>query len=1237
MAVNYTPEQKECVECLIGPVDVSAGAGSGKTFTLTQRIAHALVTPNTGIDSIDQICAITFTEKAAAELKGRVRSTLRAQGLFEQAGKVDDAWISTIHGMCSRILRASALELGLDPKFQVLSDRESKALLEDCVDLVLERQKAGKGADYALLLREYPFASTGFEASLSDLLSSMLDAASGLPGGLDDLHVCQRQELPSVLARKLLIAYEDLHGQYLQIKSGKLSDQAMQHISQATVALQAFLESGSQDPEAFAATLDDCAVVRKLGTAAQKQACEEYREVHYSVLATSAMQRGGVLLDQLIGLAGEVQAEFDLAKRQSARLDNNDLIRQTLRALDLPQIHNRYCNKFRLVMVDEFQDTDSLQIAIVKHLCGPNMRYLCTVGDAQQSIYGFRGADVAVYRAHQNSLDDPALAQGGANPTKLMLSRNFRSHGDVLAFVKKVCQQPQVFGSGFLDLSAAYDGAGYKARGPRVQLELVHTLPGSKAKSVHVRTTQAQRVAQYFKRMREEGHVLSDMVLLLGSTTYANLYAQAIRDLGYDCVIAGGSLFSRAPEVQVAATLLGAVANPRDGRLIYQALSSPAFALSAADLLDLGTGLDPQTQRVEKRSLVRGLHGISRQMGEGAAFSPALEHAVRVMAKAQLSLRACPVHQVLLNVLLDSGWIARLQARGAEGAAVLGNLMKAVRMVRQLEEESTLGPVGLALEFQAMVEDGLKEPPGALNAQGQDAVRIMTIHASKGLEFPIVALAEFDRTYREGALVTRKVDGKTFVSLKPTARKSSKEGDALKAVREQADLWRGEEAVSAEKLEQADAAVFRGLLVTTAAEAELAEAQRLFYVGATRAKEALCVFMSVKPSKSNPEGPYMGLVGNIRSALFGAQEFPLQSVDVDYGGSASAAFTVTQVSDPADAEADLTEEPSQDEALAALLNAEPEQVLLPAVTPLRVPNAQVNAKADSGLFSYSSIAVAGHAEGDDASFGAVESVDLLESLGAGDLQQLGAGKEDLLHQAGLDQDALAQRVAAACKPVLFLGEEQEEGPDAFAAGPTADADKATDLGSALHRLCQLAALAGPEAAREHVAAACRTYGVKDAQRLVRALERWLGSALYARTREYAHVQPELPFCLDLGGADSADQQRSGVLQGEIDLLCAQGPATQPGATALVVDYKTGGHAGEQAVQLQEKHALQAQCYALAVLTSGYESVELVFARVEQEDPTGKDALQTVCYAFTQADVPDLRRIVRDQALRAGAL
>jgi len=135
------PGQRKCVETLDRPIVVAAGAGSGKTFTLTKRIVGAVQSGY--VDDIGQVCAITFTNKAAAELKSRVKAELRACGLVEQSLKADDAWISTIHGMCARILRAHAVELDLDPSFQMADGTLVDRLRNQAVEEVLEAAEAG--------------------------------------------------------------------------------------------------------------------------------------------------------------------------------------------------------------------------------------------------------------------------------------------------------------------------------------------------------------------------------------------------------------------------------------------------------------------------------------------------------------------------------------------------------------------------------------------------------------------------------------------------------------------------------------------------------------------------------------------------------------------------------------------------------------------------------------------------------------------------------------------------------------------------------------------------------------------------------------------------------------------------------------------------------------------------------------------------------------------------------------
>ncbi|MDO4182118.1 MAG: UvrD-helicase domain-containing protein [Coriobacteriia bacterium] len=1186
MAVSFTPQQETCVNTLVGPVDISAGAGSGKTFTLTQRIAHALEDPTSGVDSVDQVLAITFTEKAAAELKGRVRSTLRAKGLFDEALKVDGAWISTIHGMCARILRAQALDLGIDPAFKVIDGADDAQLFAEALDAAL--LEGGEDGRYAQLTSEYPIASRERGASVTGLVQQVLDASLGMaegpqglrraagPGGAGAGGACS----PVKLASQLQQAYEDVRAALEATKPGTQRDEALEHIQQACEALDAFQQQEDQSFAALLGALDSCKLVRKFAAKDLKPVCEDYLAVHYQVIRTAVAGCSGVLLEQLLTLAASTQAHYNQRKREEAALTNNDLLVQASRALSVPRIAEAYVNKFRLVMVDEFQDTDQLQLGMVEKLAGPGMRYLCTVGDAQQSIYGFRGADIAVYRRYQQRLDQLDVVQAGGVPCKLQLNTNFRSHQDVLAFVRTVCQQPQVFGSSFLDLDANYDGAKYQATQPRIQLFASVACAGKGAGSSvnDARAVQAAQIADYFASMAREGHSLADMVLLLGASTHSEEYAQAIREKVGPCVVTGGSLFATAPEVAVAGALLRAIANPLDTESLFQALSSEAFALDAGDFLNLATG--ERDGAVARRKLDVGLAVLGKCIvaGDQPACSPALAHAVTVMAKTQQALRVLPPHAVLMDALKDSGWLQRLEAAGAEGLSRVGNLLKAVRLVESLEEAGTVGFATVVSRFGETLAR-LKEAPGALNAGGQQAVRIMTIHASKGLEFPIVALADFDSAPRTSSFVMHKVEGVPFVSLLASPGELAGQLQVNRAMGDCQPL--DDPTVGA--LECAPADVVHVTLQQMAKTAEQEERQRLFYVAATRAKEALGVFFAFKQNK-NGISAGEGLADDVQQALFAGDGFPLDSCEVDFGGTQPAAYTVAFTG--ADA-GDADQNPA-----AVSEGAQPEQVSLPCVQPFAQLPVTAPAPDPTGLFSYSSLA--------HAAEGVANNVIPSTAAEGGEVEESTPGPTR-------PQPAATLSVSLAAYDAVDEPDILEGPPDRTNAF---DADKATDFGSALHRLAQIAALQGPETAREKLPDLRSVYGVRDGARLQQALECWLDSDECAYAFSFQRHQPEVPFSI---------QAANGVLEGEIDLLC-----TTPGQTnALVIDYKTGGRPEETQEMLEAKHGLQARCYAYAVLNQGYEQVELIFFRVEQNN--------TVTFRFTKEDLPTLYQAIRSAA------
>ena len=1302
MAVRFTEEQRACVEQLAGPVDISAGAGSGKTFTLTQRIAAELADPTSGVDDVDQICAITFTRKAAAELKGRVRSTLRAQGRLDQAMKVDGAWISTIHGMCSRILRAEALQLGVDPGFRVLEGKEREDLLAQALSDVLGRPSdIVEGAVRDALLREFAVRSYRGEASVASMVARLADAAAAMPEGEAGFIRGPEPPLPSTLARQLLEAYREVEPFYRDCKPSKTRDAALADLERACEALEAFVGSGSQDLDELLRVLDGCPLLRKINTKdeARGQAFDDYQAAHSRVAQNAALARGGALLDELMDMARRVDEAFSRLKRASAALDNNDLVRLTLRALEDPVIGARYADRFKLVMVDEFQDTDALQIAIVRHLAGSGLRYLCTVGDAQQSIYRFRGADVNGYRAFRAQLAAPEIAQAGGSASLLRLTRNFRSHGDVLAFVKKVCAQPCVFGDDFLDLSAVYDGEGYRSADPRVQLT-VTMLPAGRAKAgeaARARMSSARQVAEHFARLRQAGHEPSEMVLLLGGMTHAQEYAAELRRAGFECIVAGVSTFFSFPEVSVVRALASAVANPEDTQALFEVLTSDMFRLSADDLLRMATGWDEVWGIPKNRKLDRGLAALRRE----ADLPPALRQAVEVLGRALDAVRYTGLARALEGALVGSGWLARLQLRGAEGAAAIANILKAVRLVRDFEEGGAVGPSSAAGRLTALFDAGSKDKPGVLNASGGNAVRIMTIHASKGLEFPLVAVAELPTgDVRKGALALQSRAGRTCAALMPGAA-TLPAGSALAKAAAKVPV-RGEDGPFTwdDALAASDPAAFYGALGDIEAAEEAAEGQRLFYVAATRAKEAVAVFLTVRAKKDDPT--CKGVADDIRSAFFGQEAFPLDARQLDYGGSQPAAYRCVRVSDEEGAgDADdllggegvlpcssgpegsaedsatrrsAAQDPA-DPSCAALLQsdddinsvqtvaapsaapsgpARPNEMLAPEVEPFAFSPCKVPERPATGLFSYSSL----HAAESCADV-AAPACDFAESAHASAQATASASGSELENETGFELEfASAQTFASTSASASDPAPENEFEPklafvptsapaDAPASRMSAkDADSATAFGSAFHRLAQLAALRGDDAARAHLDAACRTYGVGDRARLAAALERWLGSAAHARAQACTHREPEFPFALPVA---------DGVLEGEIDLLCFdEPPIPQDGASdergsaqpagapqgvsvpvsedaaradaprvAFIVDYKTGGYPAETAEQLHAKHLLQGQCYAFAVLSAGFDVVDIAFVRVEQDDPAGADALQQVAYAYTAADLPDL--------------
>lgn len=1186
------PQQLQVVKTLDRPLFVSAGAGSGKTFTLTRRIVYAL-SPESGpfVEHLDQVLAITFTKDAAAEIRDRVRRALIEEGMDEEALTVDDAWISTIHGMCSRILRAHALELGIDPEFTVLTDTDE--LMDQAVEHVLGRATAPDAApELAASLKAlyawYPMAGEGgtFGAgtTIKGLVRDLLELSSQLPGGMDDVCVARGQADTSALAD----AYRAALG----------TSKATTEKAQAALdAIDAFEASGKTMEDA-ARLMMSCSMPR-VSKAFPKEQVELLKAEAADAFINIVLACGGPALDALVGLARAVEAEYRALKADQSALDNNDLLRMAYEALrDYPAIRAAYEGRFKMVMIDEFQDTDQMQVDLIRYLTGAGERALCTVGDAQQSIYRFRGAEVEVFRRQERKVGSTTASETVATSDApdgelVKLVRNFRSHDEVLRYVARVFDgDTGGLMQGFLDLEPS-DKRKDKLKAKASRCQALFVAGGSTQERTQAK---ARAIAERFQALVKAGQPQGDMVLLLGRMTNADVYAQAFRDQGLDCVIAGGSVFAQAAEVQTVRALVCALANPADtAQGIMPLLASPMFALGAQEFLALATKLDEQTGETSRRNIDVGI--MSDSDVPGLQSLPLVTRAREVLRYALRRVGRDSFAAIARDVVNASGWFVRLAQRGPEGKAIAANVLKALDAVAEAEAELGNSPRSIALAFDRFLAG--KEAPGALNEEGDGAVRIMTVHASKGLEYPVVAVAEcFGVRKSSGAAQMGRVEGGAQVVALPARFDGVKladgtfvKGDDVKKQFEHAfkgkgtSLWLPPELMEDVCATGSPAEAFARLR-NDDLRLSFEERARLLYVAMTRAGELVILAMDAGVSRGKVTAPTFDVEADLTYDVL-RRILPTDSLDMpqldsdrlvfdnskpgDYELISLADFTFGEQAFEANAsldaegrlvrgDVDVTDNAAHS-TVPGPADPKPDsfELVYPQAVGVRMGICPFPAR-DS--YSYSSIAAALHAETEDRA--AEARVPMDES---GD-------------DAESDGSEMTDADVAAVEPV---------------GNPMA-------LGSAFHAACQWLIEMGADALpAERAEALARLWRLTPEQRerFDVALDRWLKSSVRAELLAWPCIRAEVPF-FSLGCEDEDIARYGAYAEGTIDAL-----ATDPAdpSCALVIDYKTGGTPDETPEQLLEKHALQARVYADVLHKAGFGAVTVKFVRVERANPT----------------------------------
>ena len=769
---------------LTGPTVVSAGAGSGKTTCLVELCVRLLSGEATGAPCDPaEIVAITFTEKAAVELEQRLRAAVAgrarpgaARGTAPGAPGADEErrWrnvlqgldrmaIGTIHGFAGRLLREHALEAGLDPEFEVLDEETSWAWL----------RQAARAALVAALDSERPEARVlaaghgagGRRAGLVDVIADVARARSThgdarpIEPAPDALEEALAARAEALAAADALLA---MRGAIRTSTGGR----AMEQLAAAVARIEGPDRAGTLRAAALDSIAGLAASVRGWrpgsspeGARARRQdlvgACDAFALCAAEALARPQKQ-------ELCALVAEAEARYAERKRRARALDFDELL---ARARDLllrdTKVRAELRGRLRALLVDEYQDVNAVQEEIFQLLAGerggPPGPWLVAVGDLKQSVYRFRGADVAVFRD---------VVQRSARVIHLAL--NHRSSPGVLEVVNEVssrCMQPA--GGVARPYELAFQEADrlvpVRAGGQEPACEILTDGEGGNAAVRRAREARAiaERIRAFVsgaagvevrERAGHDGEELArrprhgDVAVLFRRMTQIGEYERALREAGIPYRLARGGGFYQAPEVRDLGELLASLFDPQDTIAWAALLRSPMCGLGEGALFALSRlGLETLSRR-EPDEIVREL--VSGYPAALKPWPPTADPSSVPSSTEADRLRRFLLEWQRLHAARDRLALPDLLSRAVDGldleAAYLASpegerRLANVRKARAMAARFAGGggtPRGFAERLRTMAAQPPREPEGDLELG--DAVALLSVHQAKGLEWPIV-------------------------------------------------------------------------------------------------------------------------------------------------------------------------------------------------------------------------------------------------------------------------------------------------------------------------------------------------------------------------------------------------------------------------------------------------------------------------------------------------------------------
>ena len=794
---KYTDQQAAAITTRGVSIALSAGAGCGKTFVLTQRFLSGLEPGNVSTN-LRSMVAITFTDRAAREMRDRIRSACH-QRLQHCDGDAVDHWlqilrgldaarISTIHSFCTSLLRSQAVDAGLDPRFSVLQPSLADTLLRNSAKETLHgllEQNNEDAAEFVLQFgleraRDLTRALVGQRFQIS--FPSFQDQTA------ESIAAAWRSRWETEFVPKLVAEFRAA-GPTVHLFE-LLRDNQPTHptMMERRIVLLECLEPSRPwtDPVAFLQAISENARVQGGGRGESWPTVEIYDEAK-KVLGIVRDEAKDLAADLCINdddilraaefsaralrLAHQTADAYEKAKQAQGLLDFDDLL---LRARDLlrdrPEVRERVAAGIRLLMVDEFQDTDPVQADVVRMLCGEALTAgrLFLVGDAKQSIYRFRRADPGVF---------DRLRQEIPSTGRLPLSVNFRSQPAVLNFVN------HLFSAGMGDQYEALTPFESVQLSPTPAIEFLFATfdaeesvdQSRKSDGLDLDLTASDRVSASDLRTREADWIArrcaeliadptprirgkdeqgqpilrrvkpGDIVILFRALSNVHEYETALRRYGLDYYLVGGKAFFAQQEIFDLLNLCRYLDDPDDLIGLVGVLRSPFFNLSDDSIQSLAMAI-PDGERdnsLERPTLHDTLQGTPPEfLSEEQRWR--ISFARDVLEDLRSQKDRLPLSKLLALAIERTGYDAAVLTEHL-GSRKVANLRKLMDMAQEFDRAELFTLKDFVERLQTSVMEETDEEFATTLPETGEVVRLMSIHQSKGLEFPVVIVADIDR------------------------------------------------------------------------------------------------------------------------------------------------------------------------------------------------------------------------------------------------------------------------------------------------------------------------------------------------------------------------------------------------------------------------------------------------------------------------------------------------------------